>query len=124
MNKNKKTVMAVLISTLFVISIITLAEYHSNTIYAQTTNGPSGEIISGTPGEVGTKNNTESSGTISNLTGPETIQSLENLTGSNAAILANDTNISNPNITALDSTAVNYQEACIGTNNRTSEVCP
>ncbi len=41
----------------------------------------------------------------------ETVQNLENLTGSDSAILANDTNISNPNNTLENSLATNEKQS-------------
>ena len=82
------------------------------------------EIDPGTPGEVGTTNNTEPYYPPLNETGPETIQSLENIEGSNAAIFGNDTTISNPNNTALESTTVNEQETCMSVSNQTNPDCP
>ena len=41
----------------------------------------------------------------------ETAQNLENLTGSDSAILANDTNISNPNNTLENSLATNEKQS-------------
>ena len=46
--------------------------------------------------------------------GPETIQDFEKEIGDdNSAIIRNDTNISNPNNTLLDSTEVNMEEDCM-----------
>ena len=46
--------------------------------------------------------------------GPETIQEFEEEIGdNNSAIIRNDTNISNPNNTLLDSTEVNMEEDCM-----------
>jgi hypothetical protein len=46
--------------------------------------------------------------------GPETIQDFEKEIGDdNSAIIRNDTNISNPNNTILDSTEVNMEEDCM-----------
>lgn len=46
--------------------------------------------------------------------GPETIQDFEKEIGdNNSAIIRNDTNISNPNNTLLDSTEVNMEEDCM-----------
>jgi hypothetical protein len=54
-----------------------------------------------------TANSTES--------GPETLQDFEKEIGDddNSAIIGNDTNISNPNNTLLDSTEVNMEEDCM-----------
>ena len=46
--------------------------------------------------------------------GPETVQDFEKEIGDeNSAIIRNDTNISNPNNTLLDSTEVNMEEDCM-----------
>ncbi|HEX2407213.1 MAG TPA: hypothetical protein VHJ38_08385 [Nitrososphaeraceae archaeon] len=46
--------------------------------------------------------------------GPETLQDFEKEIGdNNSAIIGNDTNISNPNNTLLDSTEVNMEEDCM-----------
>lgn len=82
------------------------------------------QIVNGTPGEVGTKNNSEADYTPLNLTGPETIEEFESIEGSNADIFSNDTNISNPNITAADSDEVNIQEDCMQLPNQSSVDCP
>ena len=59
-----------------------------------------------------------------NQTGPETIQSLEGIEGSNAGMFQNDTNISNPNITAADAGTVNKQEDCLRLSNQSAVKCP
>lgn len=82
------------------------------------------QIINGTPGEVGTTNNSEAYYAPLNMTGPETIQSLEGIEGSNAAIFANNTDISNPNITAAQSDQINIQEDCIQLPNQSAVDCP
>lgn len=81
-------------------------------------------IINGTPGEVGTINNSEAYYPPLNLTGPETIEEFESIEGSNADILSNDTNISNPNITAAESEEINIQEDCMQLPNQSSVDCP
>ena len=82
------------------------------------------QIVTGTPGEAGTKNNSEDYYAPVNETGPETIQTLEGVEGSNAALLGNDTNISNPNITASDAGTVNSQEECEKLPNQSAVTCP
>ena len=44
--------------------------------------------------------------------------------GSDDAILANDTDISNPNNTMLDATDVNVREDCMQVPGNTAEDCP
>ena len=82
------------------------------------------EIDPGTPGEVGTTNNSEVDYQPLNMTGPETIEEFEGIEGSNAAILGNDTNISNPNNTLTDSITVNEQEDCMQLPNQSAVDCP
>lgn len=82
------------------------------------------QIITGTPGEVGTTNNSEADYAPLNLTGPETIEEFESIEGSNADIFANDTNISNPNITAANSEKINVQEDCMRLTNQSAVDCP
>ena len=102
--------------------VLTLASTNpSYFVFAQGDSASTGEVDPGTPGEVGTTNNSEIDYKPLNLTGPETIQSLEGIEGSNAAFLENDTSISNPNNTAVDATDVNEQEACIPTSNQTDD---
>lgn len=103
----------------FLTLVLTLASANAmHFAYAQ-----GGELDPGTPGEVGTSNNTEPDYKPLNLTGPETIQSLEGIEGSNAGFFANDSSISNPNNTAADSIDINQQEACIGVANQSSSDC-
>jgi hypothetical protein len=45
--------------------------------------------------------------------GAETIEDFEKIEGNNTAIIRNDTAISNPNNTLLDSTEVNMEENCM-----------
>ena len=118
MKKNKVNVTLVTTLALVILSLSLANISHTDIVFAQS------EIDPGTPGEVGTTNNTEPYYAPLNETGPETIQSLENIEGSNAAILGNDTNISNPNNTLLDSTTVNEQEDCMSVPNQTSPDCP
>lgn len=111
-------------ATAFTILTLVLTLASTNTSYfafAQGGSGATGEVDPGTPGEVGTTNNSEVDYKPLNLTGPETIQSLEGIEGSNAGFLDNDTSVSNPNNTALDATNVNEQEACIPTSNQTDD---
>ncbi|MGD9672965.1 MAG: hypothetical protein AB7U98_05735 [Candidatus Nitrosocosmicus sp.] len=82
------------------------------------------EIDPGTPGEVGTVNNSEPYYPPLNETGPETIQSFESIEGSNADILGNDTNISDTNNTLTDSITVNEQEDCMQLPNQSAVDCP
>lgn len=117
----KKNKVNATLGTTFALAILSLSLVnisHADIVFAQS------EIDPGTPGEIGTTNNTEPYYPPLNETGPETIQSLENIEGSNAAILENDTSISNPNNTLLDSTTVNIQEDCMSVANQTSPNCP
>ena len=82
------------------------------------------EIDQGTPGELGTTNNSEVDYQPLNLTGPETIGEFEGIEGSNAAIFGNDTNISNPNNTLSDSITVDEQEDCMQLPNQSAVDCP
>lgn len=118
MKKNKVNVTLVTTLALAILSLSLANISHTDIVFAQS------EIDPGTPGEIGTTNNTEPYYPPLNETGPETIQSLENIEGSNAAILGNNTNISNPNNTLLDSTTVNEQEDCMSVPNQTSPDCP
>lgn len=118
MKKNKVNVTLVTTLALAILSLSLANIPHTDIVFAQS------EIDPGTPGEIGTTNNTEPYYPPLNETGPETIQSLENIEGSNAAILGNNTNISNPNNTLLDSTTVNEQEDCMSVPNQTSPDCP
>ena len=124
---NENNIIATL-GTVFALSILSLSLVstgYTAIVFAQTEiDTAQTEIDPGTPGEVGTTNNTEPYYPPLNETGPETIQSLENIEGSNAAFFANNTDVSNPNNTALDSTTVNTQEDCIQVPNQTSSVCP
>ena len=45
--------------------------------------------------------------------GTETIEDFEKIEGNDSAIIRNDTAISNPNNTLLDSTEVNMEENCM-----------
>jgi hypothetical protein len=54
----------------------------------------------------------------------ETIESLDKLLGNNTAIILNDTNISNPNNTLLDSININIKEDCIKLPNSEHLYCP
>jgi len=55
--------------------------------------------------------------------GPETIEDFEKLEGNNTAIIRNDTAISNPNNTLLDSTDINMEENCMALPDG-SNYCP
>jgi hypothetical protein len=54
----------------------------------------------------------------------ETIESLDKLLGNNTAIILNDTNISNPNNTLLDSININIKEDCMKLPNSEHMYCP
>ena len=116
MNLTSNTLMIVMVSSIFVLTATALIGVFSGTVSAQ--------IVTGTPGEVGTTNESEDYYAPLNETGPETIQTLEGIEGSNAAILGNDTNISNPNITASDAGKVNSQEDCLRLSNQSAVDCP
>jgi hypothetical protein len=111
---NKKASIIGVLSTLFTLSAISLNTPYLNTAYAQE----------GPPGEAGVTDEPESPFTPFNQTGPETATELEEYAGSDEAILANDTDISNPNNTALDATSVNEREECMQIPGNTAEDCP
>ena len=111
---NKKASIVGILSTLFTLSAILLNTPYLNTAYAQE----------GPPGEAGVTDEPESPFTPFNQTCPETATELEEYAGSDAAILANDTAISNPNNTALDATDVNIREDCMQIPGNTAEDCP
>ena len=54
----------------------------------------------------------------------ETIESLDKLLGNNTAIILNDTRISNPNNTLLDSISINLKENCMTLPNSDHLYCP
>ena len=54
----------------------------------------------------------------------ETIESLDKLLGNNTAIILNDTQISNPNNTLLDSININIKEDCMKLPNSEHLYCP
>ena len=54
----------------------------------------------------------------------ETIESLDKLLGNNTAIILNDTNISNPSNTLLDSININIKEDCMKLPNSEHMYCP
>ena len=112
MNKNA-TIVGIL-STIFTLSTILLNTPYLNSAYAQ---------VSGTPGEAGVKNESEPYFAPLNMTGPETATEFGQA-GIDEPVLANDTDISNPNITALDSTSVNEREDCMSIPGNTAEDCP
>jgi hypothetical protein len=116
MNLSHNALMIAMVPTIFVLLTTTFAGPLSGIAVAQ--------IVTGTPGEVGTTNESEDYYTPLNETGPETIQTLEGIEGSNAALLGNDTNISNPNITASNSEKVNVQEDCVRLSNQSAVDCP
>ncbi|MGB7632278.1 MAG: hypothetical protein WBL68_01010 [Nitrososphaeraceae archaeon] len=111
---NKKATIVGILSTLFTLSTILLNTPYLNIAYAQ---------VSGTPGEAGVKNASEPYFAPLNMTGPETATEFGQA-GLDEPVLANDTDISNPNITALDSTSVNEREDCISIPGNTAEDCP
>ena len=118
----KKATVIGTLSAIFTLSAIMLNTPYLNTAYAQAQEGP--------PGEAGVTNEPESNFTACtglggcNQTQPETATELEEYAGSNEAILANDTDISNPNNTALDATGVNEREDCMQIPGNTAEDCP
>ena len=116
MNLSNNTLMIVMVPTIFILLATAFAGPFSGVALAQ--------IVTGTPGEVGTTNESEAYYPPVNETGPETIETLEAVEGSNEAILANDTNISNPNITAAESDEINAQEECMRLNNQSAVDCP
>jgi hypothetical protein len=54
----------------------------------------------------------------------ENIENLDKLLGNDTAIILNNTNISNPNNTLLDSITVNLQEDCMKLPNSQHVYCP
>jgi hypothetical protein len=54
----------------------------------------------------------------------ETIESLDKLLGNNTAIILNDTHISNPKNTLLDSININIKEDCMKLPNSDHVYCP
>lgn len=111
---NKKATIVGILSTLFTLSAILLNTPYLNTAYAQE----------GPPGEAGVTDEPDSPFTPFNQTGPETATQLEEYAGSDEAILANDTDISNPNNTLADATDVNEREDCMQVPGNTAEDCP
>ena len=111
---NKKATVVGILSTIFTLSAILLNTPYLNTAYAQE----------GPPGEAGVTDEPDSPFTPFNQTGPETAAQLEEYAGSDEAILANDTDISNPNNTAFDATGVNEREDCMQVPGNTPEDCP
>ena len=116
MNLTSNTLMIVMVPTIFALLATAFTGPLSGIAVAQ--------IVTGTPGEVGTTNESEDYYAPVNETGPETIQTLEGIEGSNAAILGNDTNISNPNITSTNAEKVNVQEDCVRLSNQSAVDCP
>jgi hypothetical protein len=111
---NKKATIVGILSALFTLSTILLNTPYLNTAYAQ---------VSGTPGEAGVKNASEPYFAPLNMTGPETATEFGQA-GADEPVLANDTDIGNPNITALGSTSVNEREDCMSIPGNTAEDCP
>ena len=111
---NKKATIVGILSTIFTLSAILYNTPYLNTIYAQE----------GPPGEAGVTDEPDSPFTPFIQTGPETATELEEDAGSDEAILANDTDISNPNNTAFDATGVNEREDCMQIPGNTAEDCP
>ncbi|MGH9977290.1 MAG: hypothetical protein ACRD8Z_15865 [Nitrososphaeraceae archaeon] len=111
---NKKASIVGILATLFTLSAILLNTPYLNTGYAQE----------GPPGEAGVTDESEPDFAPLNMTGPETATELEGIEGSDEAIMANDTDISNPNNTMLDATGVNEREECMQVPGNTAEDCP
>ena len=111
---NKKATIVGILSTLFTLSTILLNTPYLNTVYAQ---------VSGTPGEAGVKNASEPYFAPLNMTGPETATEFGQA-GADEPVLANDTYVGNPNITALDATGINEREDCMSIPGNTAEDCP
>ncbi|MGA7368515.1 MAG: hypothetical protein WBX01_05250 [Nitrososphaeraceae archaeon] len=115
---NKKATAVGILSTLFTLSAVLMNTQYSSVVLAQE---------EGPPGEAGVTDEPESPFTPFNETAteePETATELEEYAGSDQAILANDTAISNPNNTVLDSTDVNIREDCMQIPGNTAEDCP
>jgi hypothetical protein len=110
----KKATVVGTLSAIFTLSAIMLNTPYLNTAYAQQ----------GPPGEAGVTDEQEPYFAPLNETGPETATEFDELAGSDEAILANDTDISNPNNTALDATGVNEREDCMQIPGNTAEDCP
>ena len=113
MNKNA-TIVGIL-STFFTLSTILLNTPYLNTAYAQ---------VSGTPGEAGVTDASEPYFTPLNMTGPETATEFGNRQEVDEAVLANDTDISNPNIHCAGCYSVNEREDCMSIPGNTAEDCP
>lgn len=118
MNLSNNTLMLVMVPTILALTAAAFVGPFSDIAFAQ--------IITGTPGEAGTQNNSEAdyAPLPLNQTAPETIQEFESIEGSNSDIFANDTNISNPNITAAQSGKINAQEECMKLPNQSAVDCP
>lgn len=108
---NKKATVVSTLSTIFALSAILIGTPYLNSVSAQV------------PGEAGS-NASDPYFAPLNMTGPETATEFEEIAGSDAAILANDTAISNPNNTMLDATDVNIREDCMQVPGNTAEDCP
>ena len=103
---NKKVTAVGILSTLLTLSAVMMSAQYSNVALSQGEEGP--------PGEAGVIDEPESPfAPEPNMTGPETATELEEIAGSDEAILANDTDISNPNNTMADATDVNLREDCM-----------
>jgi hypothetical protein len=102
------------LSTIFALSAILMNTPYLNSASAQV----------GPPGEAGVTDEPEPDFAPLNMTGPETATEFEDIAGSDAAILANDTAISNSNNTALDATGINMREDCMQIPGNTAEDCP
>ena len=88
-----------MINTTNVVVVVLLSSALSSFLFVGYTNGNNFVVAQ-------TANSTDS--------GPETLQDFEKEIGDdNSAIIRNDTNISNPNNTLLDSTEVNMEEDCM-----------
>jgi hypothetical protein len=88
-----------MINTTNVVAVALLSSALSSFLFVGYTNGNNFVVAQ-------TANSTDS--------GPETLQDFEKEIGdNNSAIIRNDTNISNPNNTLLDSTEVNMEEDCM-----------
>jgi hypothetical protein len=102
---NKKVTAVGILSTLLTLSAVMMSAQYSNVALAQD---------EGPPGEAGVIDEPESPFEPEpNMTGPETATEFEEIAGSDAALLANDTDISDPNNTMADATDVNLREDCM-----------
>ncbi len=122
---NKKATIVGIMSTIFTLSAILLNTPYLNTAYAQAQEGPPGEAgVTDEPLSPFTPCPGEGACPL-NQTQPETATELEEYAGSDQAILANDTDISNPNNTGLGRAVdVNEREDCMQVPGNTAEDCP